>query len=113
MIDDKEDNMNKERIFKMPPVFPEKNKHPRVLITSDDIPRIKSDFNNDENIKMYEEAVRLSELEHDGVLPPPAPGWTTNENDEAVGCAEAADFFYIIDGDEIKGKKVIETEESK
>ena len=33
--------MSEERYFQMPPVFPEKNKHPRVLVTSEDIPKIK------------------------------------------------------------------------
>lgn len=107
MTDGKGEIMNKERLFQMPPVFPEKNRHPRILLKPEDIPRIKSGFGNEENIKMYEEALRLSELEHSGVLPPLSPGSLTNENDEAVGCAEAAAFFYAVDGDEAKGKKAI------
>lgn len=74
------------------------NIHPRVLVTAEDIPKLKERVNNDKYKDVYERLISDSKLETDGNLNPPASASASNFNDAVLRYVEANSFIYLTTG---------------
>ena len=89
----------------MPPVAPKTGKHPRVLFTAEELPRIRAALEKPDAA----EAVRLlfegSELETDGILPPVtvAEKYEYNYDPKLLTAIQSKAFRYALTGDEKYG----------
>ena len=94
-------------LFNLPPVAPTVGQHPRLLVTEEDLPKVRENLEHPENIEMWKFVQEIAALDTDGTLAPTAPYRNTNEQDKYVGCAEANAFLYLVNGTEENGRKAI------
>ncbi len=94
-------------LFNLPPVSPTVGQHPRLIVTAEDLPKIRENLEHPENIEMWKFVQEIAALDTDGALEPTPAYRNTNEQDKYVGCAEANAFLYLINGTVESGKKAI------
>lgn len=82
-------------IFDKPPVYPEKGKHPRVLLNSERTVKIRKNLKHEENINVYNKVLSALNYKNDGNL---NINITDNEDRGALDRIEANAFMYQMTG---------------
>lgn len=91
-------------IYSKPP-RPNTTEHPRVLVTKDDIPKIKANLGDYENRYAYELFQKYLNMDiKKGVLPDTVP----NNDDAILEGIHARAFDYLINGNVESGKQAVE-----
>ena len=85
--------------FAHPPVYPEKGKHPRVMVSSHNIDKIKENLTKPQNKSAYESYLEYTEKEMTGEY--------SGSTFELLTHIEAKAFRYLMTGEELYGYQAI------
>ena len=91
-------------VYPMPTITPPPG-HPRVMLRKSDIPKIKENWNSEENAAAVAEFEKLLAMKTDGIVKPSKTGATFDT--KVLGAIEAMAFDYVINGNEENGKQAI------
>lgn len=97
-----------EPSFGLPPSYPTKGQHPRVMFTEKDIPNIKANMEGSEGKNAVRKLNELLAKDTDGKLPDALTGVGSNMNYEVFAIIEAYAFDYVINGNTANGEKAVE-----
>lgn len=83
------------------------NQHPRVLITAEDVPKLRERMAMEEYQIAYEKLIADSEVQTDGRLEKPQNASAGNFNDRVLRYVEANSFRYLTEGREEYAKSAV------
>ena len=85
--------------FKHPPVYPKRGKHPRVMVSSHNIDKIRNNLGKPQNKAAYESYLSYTECEMTGEY--------SGSTFELLTRIEAKAFRYLMTGEELYGYQAI------
>ena len=85
--------------FSPPPVYPKRGKHPRVMVSSHNVDRIRSNLNKPQNDAAYRAYLEYSEKQMSGEY--------SGSTFELLTRIEAKAFRYLMTGEELYGYQAI------
>lgn len=84
----------------LPAVVPPANEHPRLLVRSSDLPRIRENLNHPQNKAAYERVLEKAQSK--------STGDQRSYSADLLEIMQSKAFLYIVNGDEEKGKEAVD-----